>query len=144
MTNDISAYDSSQYQVWLEPPGTRFHLGEPITVQWRAPPTHSKRDWVGIYRVGLRGPLGDTPADAPGPPQKRANNAPKVTKTSCLGLWVPVHDDEWDGDIPLDDDGSRSSPKDSGEVVFRGDTLPWVAGEYEVRRRLVRSAPRAH
>jgi hypothetical protein len=29
----------------------RFHLGEPIKVKWEAPLSHSRRDWIGIYRV---------------------------------------------------------------------------------------------
>lgn len=48
VTNDISAHDLSKYHISTK---MRFHLGEPITVRWRAPVTHSKRDWVGIYRV---------------------------------------------------------------------------------------------
>ena len=46
-----------------------------------APRHHSRKDWIGIYRVG-------------------ANASALVTRTSSLGMWVPVHDDEWDGDIP--------------------------------------------
>ena len=52
---------------------------------------------------------------------------------------MPVHDDEWDGDIPLDLVGFRSPAKDSGEVVFKGDMLPWATGEYEVGGRFVSS-----
>ncbi len=29
----------------------RFHLGEPITVKWQAPQKHSRKDWIGLYRV---------------------------------------------------------------------------------------------
>ncbi|CDO68736.1 hypothetical protein BN946_scf184989.g2 [Trametes cinnabarina] len=122
VANDLSSYDTTKYKVSIVPSahGTyRFHLGEPIRVRWRAPLHHSRKDWIGIYRVG-------------------ANQSNLVTKTSSLGMWVPVHDDEWDGDIPL----SRHQPKpedpnspdvEEGEVVFTGGALPWRTGQYEVR-----------
>ncbi|OSD06666.1 phosphatidylethanolamine N-methyltransferase [Trametes coccinea BRFM310] len=122
VANDLSSYDTAKYKVSIVPSadGTyRFHLGEPIRVRWRAPLHHSRKDWIGIYRVG-------------------ANQSNLVTKTSSLGMWVPVHDDEWDGDIPL----HRQQPKpedpnsptvEEGEVVFKGGALPWRTGQYEVR-----------
>lgn len=49
-------------------------------------------------------------------------------------MWVPVHDEEWNGDIPLGLDLPPTPGKDSkGEVTFKGDTLPWLAGRYEVK-----------
>ena len=49
-------------------------------------------------------------------------------------MWVPVHDDEWDGDIPLGPHKLRASEEgvEEGQVVFKGDRLPWQAGKYEV------------
>ena len=29
----------------------KFRMGEPITMTWRGPHAHSRRDWVGIYQV---------------------------------------------------------------------------------------------
>lgn len=59
-----------------------------------------------------------------------------MTKISSLGKWVPVYDEEWDGDVPLglERPVSPPSPGDSekGVVTFRGDTLPWTTGTYEV------------
>lgn len=48
-------------------------------------------------------------------------------------MWLSVNDGEWDGDVPLGLDRPSGSPGDpeSGVVTFRGDTLPWLAGEYE-------------
>lgn len=49
-------------------------------------------------------------------------------------MWVPVHDEEWDGDIPL----SSDPPVDNGQALeegyatFKGGALPWVVGRYEV------------
>ena len=54
MANDLSSYDTAKYKVSIVPTADgslRFHLGEPIRVKWRAPLRHSRRDWVGIYRV---------------------------------------------------------------------------------------------
>ena len=48
---------------------------------------------------------------------------------------MPVHDDEWDGDVPIafqDKKGASKDPED-GKVVFKGDVLPWHVGLYEVR-----------
>lgn len=50
-----------------------------------------------------------------------------------MGRWVPVHDEEWDGDIPLGTPGAGpSQDEDCGEVVFKGGALPWEVGKYEV------------
>jgi phosphatidylethanolamine N-methyltransferase len=52
-------------------------------------------------------------------------------------MWVPVHDDEWDGDIHLGPNKPIISGKDSsGTVVFKGDALPWLIGRYEVQSYL--------
>lgn len=50
-------------------------------------------------------------------------------------MWVPIHDEEWDGDIPV---GIERTPPpqidaENGTVVFKGNTLPWLVGKYEVR-----------
>ncbi|OAX37248.1 hypothetical protein K503DRAFT_245503 [Rhizopogon vinicolor AM-OR11-026] len=95
----------------------RFHLGETIKVNWQAPVRHSRRDWIGIYRVG-------------------ANKSTLVTKISSFGMWIPVHDEEWDEDLPLDDISritTRSKEPELGSVSFEGSALPWTIGIYEVR-----------
>jgi phosphatidylethanolamine N-methyltransferase len=62
-----------------------------------------------------------------------------VTKISSVGLWVPVHDEEWDQDVPVDDT-SRITPlgkkPELGVVTFEGSTLPWTIGQYEVSHGL--------
>lgn len=47
-----------------------------------------------------------------------------------MGAWVPVHDDQWDGDVPIQCD--QQDLEDHGEVVFQKDQLPWQVGKYEV------------
>ncbi|KAJ6492894.1 phospholipid methyltransferase-domain-containing protein [Mycena vitilis] len=122
IANDISSYDTAKYkfEALPNPDGSlRFYLGEPIRLKWEAPHTHSRKDWVGIYRIG-------------------ANKSSLVTRTSSMGLWVPVHDEEWDGDVPVGCSrpaagSSQNSDADNGVVTFKGNTLPWLAGRYEVR-----------
>ena len=58
-------------------------------------------------------------------------------------MWVPVHDEEWDGNVPIGEDSQTSTPGDRedlgandeecGTVVFKGDSLPWRVGQYEMR-----------
>ena len=56
-----------------------------------------------------------------------------MTKTSCLGMWVPVHDEDWDGDVFMGSDMSSSQDSTNGTGVFKGNNLPWLVGQYEVR-----------
>ncbi|TFK71226.1 hypothetical protein BDN72DRAFT_476146 [Pluteus cervinus] len=120
VASNLSAIDRSKYNISVaknDSDGSlRFHLGQPITVRWQAPLKHSRRDWIGLYRVG-------------------ANTSNLVTKVSSLGVWLPVHDEEWDGDEPLspDEPPSTSAGSDSGTVTFSGNKLPWLVGKYEIR-----------
>lgn len=128
MANDLSAYATEKYKIQIVPrsPGNalHFHLGEQIKVKWLVPRNHSRKDWIGLYRVG-------------------ANKSSLVTRISSLGMWVPVHDEEWDGDIPIGEnsqtrtltgrEGTGASDEECGMVVFKGDTLPWTVGRYEMR-----------
>jgi phosphatidylethanolamine N-methyltransferase len=60
-----------------------------------------------------------------------------MTKTSSLGLWVPVHDEEWDGDVPRPlTDRHNDEETECGEIAFKNSTLPWQVGEYEVSRSI--------
>ncbi|KAF8816890.1 phosphatidylethanolamine N-methyltransferase [Phlegmacium glaucopus] len=120
VANDISSYDTSKYRVSIVPSSSTgrlsFHLGEPITVKWQAPHKHSRKDWIGLYRVG-------------------ANKSRQVTKTSSLGMWLPVYDEEWDGDVPLGLNRAPSPHRDAemGTATFKANKLPWLVGRYEVR-----------
>lgn len=62
-----------------------------------------------------------------------------MTKISSVGLWVPVHDEEWDQDEPVEDT-SRIAPlgkkPEVGTVSFESSTLPWTIGQYEVSHSL--------
>ena len=67
--------------------------------------------------------------------QVGANTSSHVTKVSSLGMWAPVHDEEWDGDVPLNLERAKRMGVDSeeGTVVFDAGKLPWRTGRYEVR-----------
>lgn len=54
VANDLSSYETDKYRATILPNATgalKFHLGEPIRVKWQAPANHSRKDWIGIYRV---------------------------------------------------------------------------------------------
>ncbi|EIW72203.1 hypothetical protein TREMEDRAFT_66761 [Tremella mesenterica DSM 1558] len=116
VASDISAYDTSHYSLHLpsrsDSPIPRFHVGQPIPVSWRAPLNHSKKDWIGIYRLG-------------------ACRSQLVTRVASMGHWMPLYEEEWDGDTPLESPSIKKG--DGGTVIFRGDQLPWQPGQYEVR-----------
>lgn len=120
VANDLSPYETEKYRVSVVPSPstgtTSFYLGEPITVKWQAPRNHSCQDWIGLYRVG-------------------ANTSALVTKVSSSGMWLPVHGEEWDGGVPVCPERSSSPQRDSecGLITFKGSTLPWLVGRYEVR-----------
>nr|KIR88564.1 phosphatidylethanolamine N-methyltransferase [Cryptococcus tetragattii IND107] len=117
VANDISAYDTSRYGLHIatssSAPTPRFHVGQPIRVSWTAPSNHSRKDWIGIYRLG-------------------SCKSQLVTRVSSVGKWMPIYEEEWNGNDPVDP-AEREKKGDSGEVVFRGDQLPWQPGEYELR-----------
>jgi phosphatidylethanolamine N-methyltransferase len=48
-------------------------------------------------------------------------------------MWLPIHDEEWDGDIPLGMARSSQIDAENGTVVFKANTLPWLIGKFEVR-----------
>lgn len=128
VADNLSAFATDKYKIRVvsrrPDKALRFHLGEQITVEWRVPRHHSRRDWIGLYRVG-------------------ANQSSLVTRTSSLGMWVPVHAEEWDGDSPIGESSPTNVPTDGeslgahdeecGTVVFKGDKLPWMVGLYEIR-----------
>lgn len=55
VADDLAGFDSNQYRISVVPSELggrdRFHVGEVIRVKWRAPSNHSRKDWIGIYRV---------------------------------------------------------------------------------------------
>lgn len=53
-------------------------------------------------------------------------------------MWVPVHDEDWEGDVWMGSERLHCPPsprdgKKSGVATFKGNTLPWLVGQYEVR-----------
>ncbi|WVQ83696.1 hypothetical protein IAT38_005840 [Cryptococcus sp. DSM 104549] len=117
VAHDISAYDTSRYSLNIatssSSPTPRFHVGQPIRVSWTAPSNHSRKDWIGIYRLG-------------------SCKSQLVTRISSVGKWMPLYEEEWNGNDPVDP-LEREKKGDSGETVFRGDQLPWQPGQYELR-----------
>ncbi|WWC91952.1 uncharacterized protein L201_006904 [Kwoniella dendrophila CBS 6074] len=121
VADDISAYDPSRYSLTLPTSSStivpKYHVGQPIRVSWTAPSNHSRKDWIGIYRLG-------------------SCKSTLVTRISSIGKWMPIYEEEWDGDTYLNPLGLHQKSKDdadAGEVLFRGDQLPWSPGSYEIR-----------
>lgn len=127
--DDIATVDRSKYSINLIPSpsdsgassGPRYQLGEPITVQWKAPASHSRRDWIGIYLLSRFGDARDV------------NRL--VTKISSQGKWVALAEEEWEGDSPVEDSsrGHQAATATEGVLTFQSDRLPWAPGRYEVR-----------
>ena len=71
--------------------------------------------------------------------QVGANKSKQVTKTSSMGMWLPIHDEEWDGDVPLGLTRAPSPHRDAakGTITFKGNTLPWLIGRYEVNHSMI-------
>lgn len=67
VSNDLSAYDKSKYKLSIVASASSgnkaFQLGEPITVKWDAPYKHSRKDWIGLYRVSALSSLFGSAAD---------------------------------------------------------------------------------
>ena len=103
-----------------------FEYGAPIKVKWTAPIKHSKKDWIGIYRV-------------------TDNTSREVTRVSSQGRWVATNAGYYDnmtcekGILTSDVTSSTKRPSDdkghlaSGEVCFSSDKLFWTQGVFEFR-----------
>lgn len=101
-----------------------LEYGAPIRVRWQAPVKHSKKDWIGIYKV--------------------ADNAKRdVTKISSNGRWIATNSAVFDSNraeegILVSDKLIPATTEDgteylSGEVEFTGDKLWWTTGVFEFR-----------
>ncbi|KAF4587204.1 Phosphatidylethanolamine N-methyltransferase [Ophiocordyceps camponoti-floridani] len=95
-----------------------FEYGSPLRVRWRAPASHSPRDWIGLYMV-------------------TDNRSRDATEVSSLGRWAPTSSAVYDS---LTADSSISEAEHAvdedtveGELLFEGDKLWWTQGVYEFR-----------
>ncbi|KXS98205.1 hypothetical protein AC578_281 [Pseudocercospora eumusae] len=101
--------------------------GAPIKIKWTAPLNHSKKDWIGLYRVG-------------------DNASREVTKVGSQGRWVGTNPGAYDyasasqGILVADQKVSSAQRRDgvnkdflSGELEFSGDKLWWTQGVFEFR-----------
>lgn len=133
---DVASLDTSDYSLVLEESeilkgssGTseevidsavrKYALGEAITVNWTAPAACTRKDWIGLYRLG-------------------SNKSRLVTRVRSQGRWLGIYPDQWDGDVSLaDDNASGSAGKDApikrGKLVYTDKRLFWKTGKYEFR-----------
>ncbi|CDU26283.1 related to CHO2-phosphatidylethanolamine N-methyltransferase [Sporisorium scitamineum] len=122
----LEGVDKSMYSLTVRSTGAggstpRFHLGQPIAVEWRAAPNHSRRDWIGLYLLSRFGG------------KQGADDASLVTKISSQGKWLGVAEEEWIGDVHHASSDKTTSSSVSGVSVFRDSKLPWTPGLYEFR-----------
>ncbi|KAJ5159727.1 Phosphatidylethanolamine N-methyltransferase [Penicillium canariense] len=104
-----------------------FEYGAPIKVKWTAPLNHSKKDWIGLYRV-------------------IDNTSREVTRVSSQGRWIATNEGFYDNttcekgivtsDVVVrstEQKGREGHDLASGEIVFSGDKLFWTQGTFELR-----------
>ncbi|KGO56071.1 Phospholipid methyltransferase [Penicillium expansum] len=104
-----------------------FEYGSPIKVKWTAPLHHSKKDWIGLYRV-------------------TDNTSREVTRVSSQGRWVATNEGAYDNStcekgiltsdvvIPSSEHhGQEPCEFASGEILLSGDKLFWTQGVFELR-----------
>ncbi|OMJ07877.1 Phosphatidylethanolamine N-methyltransferase [Smittium culicis] len=112
-----------------------YDLGEPIYIDWEAPETHSRKDWIGIYKI-------------------TSNFFSHISTVSSKGNYVYIHPDNEllaefiKGDCvftgnathikkPTSSEGDKINEPQiktyCGNAVFSGDALPWDEGTYEMR-----------
>ena len=101
--------------------------GVPIKIKWSAPLDHSKRDWIGLYRV-------------------QDNSSRDITRVSSASRWIATNAGEFEvansesGIIQSDitserrrSDASKETICLSGNMVFSGNKLFWTQGVFEFR-----------
>jgi phosphatidylethanolamine N-methyltransferase len=108
---NIEMYDLSLYKIEVEQ--SKFQIGQPIRLTWKAPEYHGARDWIGIYQV-------------------KANKSTHVTSVSSRLLWY------WTNKVVDENTNDALFPPEtptltSGALEFKGATLPWKVGKYEFR-----------
>jgi phosphatidylethanolamine N-methyltransferase len=108
---NIEMYDLSLYKIEVEQ--SKFQIGQPIRLTWKAPEYHGAHDWIGIYQV-------------------KANKSTHVTSVSSRLLWY------WTNKVVDENTNDALFPPEtptltSGALEFKGATLPWKVGKYEFR-----------
>ncbi|KAL4878895.1 phospholipid methyltransferase-domain-containing protein [Aspergillus karnatakaensis] len=104
-----------------------FPYGVPVKVKWTAPLNHSKKDWIGLYKV-------------------TENTSREISRVSSQGRWVAVNEGSYDNltceqgilssDVVISTSQGDKGEKHNvatGEVVFSGDKLFWTQGVFEFR-----------
>jgi phosphatidylethanolamine N-methyltransferase len=112
--SSFSASGSARVDV-ASPAPLRYTLGTPIHITWTAPHGHSRKDWIGLYRV----------IDV---------DDRNVTKIASRGNWLPVCPAEYDdgrsaGILSIEENKMGAK----GEVIFSRQVLLWKCGVYEAR-----------
>ncbi|KAJ1968650.1 phosphatidylethanolamine N-methyltransferase [Dispira parvispora] len=111
-----------------------YSLGEPIRVTWQAPASHSRKDWVGIYKVtsnpldgvtsvSSKGRFHYVVSDPDSPALVQQDCKPTEQNPSAVGGLT----------LGTEKVGGQEVSVHRGTVEFSHDTLPWEVGTYEIR-----------
>lgn len=91
-------------------------VGKPIRAKWTAPKFHSKKDWIGLYKVISTG------------------SSRRQTSISSSGRWIGVSKEGYNRPIGVvKDEVSCDKDTVTGIVEFSGDLLNFEKGVYELR-----------
>lgn len=131
--DDLANYDTKRYSLEIlnaiqqsseESQSLSVSYGEPIRISWTAPVNHSRKDWIGLYRI-------------------TDNRSRLITKVASMGRWIAVCKDEYDisedAEIGIISSDIKSICLEDevaifkGEVEFACDKTFWSNGVYEFR-----------
>ncbi|KAI9307991.1 phospholipid methyltransferase-domain-containing protein [Cunninghamella echinulata] len=141
---NIEMYDLSKYSIKQTNPS--YEVGQAITVEWKAPSYHGKRDWIGVYKVGSNKNKQVTNISSRGLWKWAANllddvsSATTKTKTASKDL-EEVEEEEVVVDkitqqtelLPQLSKSDDAVEIDHGTITLGGNQLPWEVGTYELR-----------
>lgn len=91
-------------------------VGQPIRVKWKAPKYHSKKDWIGLYKVVSTG------------------SSRKHTSIPSSGRWIGVNLEGYSRPIGIVKNEIENGKDSVGGIVeFSHDLLSFEKGVYELR-----------
>jgi len=132
LASDLQGRDPADYSLSVDgthvantgtskPTLATFEYGTPLRVSWRAPLSHSKNDWIGLYKVGHNASTSTTQSASSG---RWVATSTKDNDTNTRGALGILSSDIADPDAP----GFVT-----GTVEFTGDKLWWSTGIFEFR-----------
>lgn len=117
VSDDLGSIDTSLYSLEIITPSCskgqgylEFEYGTPLKLHWTADPKHSRRDWIGLYKI-------------------TDNSSIEVTNVNARNHWTAIDKSGYTDHI----NGIQTNYGTSGDVFFLGDALIWETGVYQFR-----------